>query len=111
MVTSAAPFAPAAPPGSCRQGHQRKQADDAGEDHAGFQDAERRQSPARRLRSAALTTGYSVDGGADAGEGDDHLEEAAHGAPVWAPEVRIQSRWFFTEEVEGEGGIEMKVIK
>ena len=35
------------------QGHQRQQADDADEDHAGFKDAGGRQTPARRLRSAA----------------------------------------------------------
>jgi hypothetical protein len=30
---------------------------------------------------------------------------------VREPELRIQSRWFFTEEQRASAGIEMKVIK
>jgi hypothetical protein len=46
-----------------------------------------------------VQTTADIGSGADAGEGDDHLEEAAHEhASVWEPELKIQSRWSFTEE-------------
>ena len=76
MVTSAAAVAPAAPP-ACRRVDQRKQADGAGEDHGGFKDA----GGGKAKRGAfvlPLEDRVQRDGGADAGQGDDHLEEAAH---------------------------------
>ena len=58
------------------QGHQREQADDAGEDHAAFNDAGGDEA---ERGAFVLPLDYRVqrDGGADAGQGDDHLEEGA----------------------------------
>jgi len=81
VVTSAAAFPPGRPAQVLPQGHQRQQADDAGEDQASFQDA----GGGKAQRGALvlpLEDRVQGDGGADAGEGDDHLEETAceHGS-------------------------------
>ena len=39
-----------------------------------------------------------IDSGADAGEGDDHLEEAAHEHASVGAGAEDPVRWFFTEQ-------------
>jgi len=77
------------------QGHQRKQADDAGDDQAGFQDA----GGDKAERGAfVLPLDYRVqrDGGADAGRATITSRKPPASTAVWPPEPMIQSRWFFT---------------
>ena len=74
------------------QGHQRQQADDTGEDHGAFNDA----SGDKAKREAfVLPPDHRVqrDGGADAGERDDHLEEAADEHGRVAAGAEDQFRW------------------
>ena len=103
MVTSAAAFAPAAPPRSLPQGHQRQQADDAGEDHAAFQDAGGDKAE-RDAFVLPLDHRVQRDGGADAGQGDDHLEEAAHEHGSVAAGAEDPVLVVLHGAVEGEGG-------
>jgi hypothetical protein len=85
------------------QGHQRQEADDTGEDHDGLNDAG---GDKAKREAFVLPLDHRVerDGGADAGEGDDHLEEAAHehagvGAGAEEPVLVVLDR-----AVEGERG-------
>ena len=85
------------------QGHQRQQADDTGEDHGGFQDAGG-DKPEREAFVLPLDHRVQRDGGADAGQRHDHLQEAAHqhagaGAGAEDPVPVVQHR-----AVDGEGG-------
>ena len=85
------------------QGHQRQQADDAGEDHAGFQDA----GGDKAQRGAfVLPFDHRVqrDGGADAGQRDDHLEEGAHGHARVGAGAEDPVLVVLDGAVEGEGG-------
>jgi len=59
------------------QGHQREQADDTGEDHAAFKEAGCDEAE-RDAFVLPLEDRVQRDSGADAGQGDDHFEEAAH---------------------------------
>jgi hypothetical protein len=85
------------------QGHQRKQADDTGEDHGGFKDAGGDEAK-REAFVLPLDHRVQRDGRADAGQRDDHLQEAAHehasvGAGAEDPVPVVLHR-----AVEDEGG-------
>ena len=77
------------------QGHQREQAEHAGEDHGGFQEA----SGDKAERDAfVLPLDHRVqrDGGADAGQRDDHLEEGPDEYACVAAGGQDPCRWIFT---------------
>src|SRR5689334_14912002 len=85
------------------QGHQREQAEYAGEDHGGFEEAGGDEAE-REAFVLPLDHRVQRDGGADAGQRDDHLQEAAHqyarvGAGAEDPVPVVLHR-----AVEGEGG-------
>jgi hypothetical protein len=58
------------------QGHEREDARDTGEEHGGFKGAGGDEAE-RHAFVLPLDHRVQRDGGADAGEGDDYLEEAA----------------------------------
>ena len=67
------------------QGHERKEAHDADEDDGGFEDPGGDEAE-RHAFVLPLDHREQRDGGADAGEGDDDLEEAPQRTAVSAPE-------------------------
>ena len=85
------------------QGHQRQQADDAGQDHGGFKDAGGDKAE-RDAFVLPLDHRVQRDGGADAGQGDDHLEEAADQDAGVAAGAEDPVPVVLHGAVEGEGG-------
>ena len=85
------------------QGHQRKQADDTGEDHGGFKDAG---GDKAKREAFVLPLDHRVqrDGGADAGQCDDHLEEAADEHPSVGAGAEDPVPVVLQRAVEGECG-------
>ena len=92
-VTRAAAFGPGC---ACLlQGHDRKDARDADDDHGALEDARRDQAECEAF-VLPLEHREERDGSADAGEGDDRLEQAAHEEAVSPPTLRMKFGSVFT---------------